>query len=143
MRDMAVGSSGRYFSPLLLNAILFGAAKFSDRVHQLRSDISDPSSAGMQFLKRVQELLPEALMKSRITTVQALLLLACTHYARGSESAAWLHSGLAFRMAFDLGMNEDGLDLVSEAKLQPEELELRRRVIWAAYGGSLPLGLSL
>ena len=78
-------------------------------------------------------LLPEALMVSRITTVQALLLLACTHFARGAESAAWLHSGLAFRMAADLGLFEDGINLVAQQKMTVEELELRRRVAWAAY----------
>ena len=134
MRDMAEPpAKAKYFSKLLFHAILFGAAKFSDRIDQVRSDVDDPSTAGLQFLERVQQLLPEALIKSRITTVQALLLLACTHYARGSESAAWLHSGLAFRMAIDLGMNEDSIDLVASGTMSLEELELRRRVVWAAY----------
>lgn len=129
----AAPGRGKYFSKLLFHAILFGAAKFSDRIDQVRSDVNEPSTAGLQFLERVQQLLPEALLKSRITTVQALLLLACTHYARGSESAAWLHSGLAFRMAVDLGMNEDSVDFVARGKMALEELELRRRVVWAAY----------
>ncbi len=134
MRDMAAPpGKAKYFSKLLFHAILFGAAKFSDRIDRVRSDINDPSTAGMQFLERVQQLLPEALIKSRITTVQALLLLACTHYARGSESAAWLHSGLAFRMAVDLGMNEDSIELVASGNMALEELELRRRVVWAAF----------
>ncbi|SPO47646.1 related to nitrogen assimilation transcription factor nit-4 [Moesziomyces antarcticus] len=134
MRDMAAPpAKAKYFSKLLFHAILFGAAKFSDRIDQVRSDVNDPSTAGLQFLERVQQLLPEALIKSRITTVQALLLLACTHYARGSESAAWLHSGLAFRMAIDLGMNEDSIELVTSGTMTLEELELRRRVVWAAY----------
>ncbi|SJX63039.1 related to nitrogen assimilation transcription factor nit-4 [Sporisorium reilianum f. sp. reilianum] len=134
MRDMAApAGKAKYFSKLLFHAILFGAAKFSDRIDQVRSDVNDPSTAGLQFLERVQQLLPEALIKSRITTVQALLLLACTHYARGSESAAWLHSGLAFRMALDLGMNEDSIELVASGNMAIEELELRRRVVWAAF----------
>ncbi|TKY89345.1 hypothetical protein EX895_001876 [Sporisorium graminicola] len=134
MRDMAAPTGkAKYFSKLLFHAILFGAAKFSDRIDQVRSDVNDPSTAGLQFLERVQQLLPEALIKSRITTVQALLLLACTHYARGSESAAWLHSGLAFRMAIDLGMNEDSVQLVASGNMALEELELRRRVVWAAF----------
>ncbi|SPO28837.1 related to nitrogen assimilation transcription factor nit-4 [Ustilago trichophora] len=134
MRDMAAPpGKAKYFSKLLFHAILFGAAKFSDRIDQVRSDVNDPSTAGLQFLERVQQLLPEALIKSRITTVQALLLLACTHYARGSESAAWLHSGLAFRMAVDLGMNEDSIELVASGTMTLEELELRRRVVWGAY----------
>ncbi|KAJ1030605.1 hypothetical protein NDA16_001513 [Ustilago loliicola] len=134
MQDMAAPpGKAKYFSKLLFHAILFGAAKFSDRIDLVRTNINDPSTAGQQFLERVQQLLPEALIKSRITTVQALLLLACTHYARGSESAAWLHSGLAFRMAIDLGMNEDSIELVASGKMSLEELELRRRVVWAAY----------
>lgn len=133
MRDMARGSPGGFFSKLLLHAILFGSSKFSDRTEQLRTDSADASSSGLQFLRQVEMLLPEALMVSRITTVQALLLLACTHFARGAESAAWLHSGLAFRMAADLGLFEDAIALVAEGKMTAEELELRRRVAWAAY----------
>ena len=91
MRDMACG--GPYFSKLLLNAIFFGAAKFSDRV-ELRSDPNDPGSSGHVFLDRVKALLGEAMDRSRITTIQALLLMASSLFALGSQEAAWLYSGL-------------------------------------------------
>ncbi|MCO5613598.1 hypothetical protein L7F22_067875 [Adiantum nelumboides] len=100
----------------------------------MRANPNDPSSTGSIFKQKIDVLLPEALMTSRITTVQALLLLACTHFARGAESAAWLHSGLAFRMASDLGLFvSDYKYQVAKGQMAPEELELRRRVAWAAY----------
>lgn len=45
----------------------------------------------------------EAISRSRIPTVQALLLLASSLFALGQHESAWLYSGLAFRMIIDLG----------------------------------------
>lgn len=61
MRDMAC--NGPYFSKLLLNAIFFGASKFSPR-RELRKDANDVRTAGWRFRDRVSELLGGALNKS-------------------------------------------------------------------------------
>jgi hypothetical protein len=60
MRDMAC--NGPYFSKLLLNAIYFGASKFSTR-HEVRRVSEDVRTAGWQFRERVRELLGGALDK--------------------------------------------------------------------------------
>ncbi|KAI4947308.1 hypothetical protein J4E91_006660 [Alternaria rosae] len=105
MRDMACG--GPYFSKLLLNAIYFGASKFSPR-HEVRRVADDVRTAGWQFRERVRELLGGALDKSEITTIQALLVMTNSLFALGDErSAAWLYAGLAFRMIVDLGLHVD------------------------------------
>jgi hypothetical protein len=70
MRDMA--TNGPYFSKLLLNAIYFGASKFSNRP-EVRKDPDDARTAGWTFRMRVKELLGSALDRSEITTIQALL----------------------------------------------------------------------
>jgi hypothetical protein len=128
MRDMAC--NGPYYSKLLLNAIYFGASKFSPR-HDVRT-------AGWQFRQRVRELLGEALDKSEITTIQALLVMTNSLFALGDErSAAWLYAGLAFRMIVDLGMHVDTVDLASARKFSDEDYEIRRRVFWAAFGNTL------
>ena len=131
MRDMAC--NGPYFSKLLLNAIYFGAAKFSPRL-EVRKDPADVRTAGWQFRQRVRELLGEALDKSDITTIQALLVMTNSLFALGDErSAAWLYSGLAFRMITDLGVH---VDLSNLRRFSDEDLEIRRRVFWGAFGKS-------
>ncbi|KAH5272468.1 hypothetical protein HBI70_115300 [Parastagonospora nodorum] len=131
MRDMACG--GPYFSKLLLNAIYFGASKFSPR-HEVRRVADDVRTAGWQFRQRVRELLGGSLDKSEVTTIQALLVMTNSLFALGDErSAAWLYAGLAFRMIVDLGMHVDTVDLAKTRKFSDEEYEIRRRVFWAAF----------
>lgn len=100
MRDMAC--QGPYFSRLLLNAIFFSVSKFSERP-DVYDDPTDQKTAGLRFLRRVKELLGAALDQSSIPTIQAMLLLSSSLGAHGHQSAAWLYSGIAIRMIFDLG----------------------------------------
>ncbi|KAL2862458.1 PrpF protein-domain-containing protein [Aspergillus lucknowensis] len=128
MRDMAC--NGPYFSKLLLNAIYFGAAKFSPRL-EVRKDPNDVRTAGWKYRERVRELLGGALDCSDITTIQALLVMTNSLFALGDErSAAWLYAGLAFRMLTDLGMH---VDLTSTHRFSDEDLEIRRRIFWGAF----------
>ncbi|KAK8038689.1 hypothetical protein PG993_007100 [Apiospora rasikravindrae] len=132
MRDMACG--GPYFSKILLNAIYFGASKFSPR-REVRRDPNDVRTAGWRFRERVRALLGGALDRSEITTIQALLVMTNSLFALGDErSAAWLYAGLAFRMIIDLGLHVDAPDLSgSPRKFSDEDVEIRRRVFWGAF----------
>ncbi|KAJ4336040.1 hypothetical protein N0V95_008724 [Ascochyta clinopodiicola] len=131
MRDMAC--KGPNFSKLLLNAIFFSASKFSPR-RELRRDADDVRTAGWKFRERVRGLLGGALDKSDITTIQALLIMTNSLFALGDErSAAWLYAGLAFRMIVDLGIHVDKAGLTTNRKFSDEDLEIRRRVFWAAF----------
>ncbi|KAM0793011.1 hypothetical protein ACM66B_000503 [Microbotryomycetes sp. NB124-2] len=131
MRDMAGG--GPYFSKLLLNAIYFSVAKFSKRP-EVFDDVNDPRTAGLRFLRRVKELLGESLDKSRIPTIQALLLLSSSLFALGWQSAPWVYSGIAFRMLSDLGLLHDWRSrVVQGGDFEPADLEIRRRLVWAAF----------
>lgn len=135
MRDMAC--SGPYFSKILLNAIYFGASKFSPR-REVRRDPNDVRTAGWAFRERVRKLLGDALDSSDITTIQALLVMTNSLFALGDErSAAWLYAGLAFRMIIDLGMHVDAPGLGITRKFSDEDLEIRRRVFWGAFGMTL------
>jgi hypothetical protein len=125
MRDMAC--NGPYFSKLLLNAIYYGASKFSPRL-ELRKDPSDVRTAGWQFRNRVRDLLGQALDHSEITTIQALLQMSNSLFALGDEqSAAWVFSGIAIRMLEDLGLHVDATLLPNMHRLSEEDLEIRRR----------------
>ncbi|KAK1492773.1 fungal specific transcription factor, partial [Colletotrichum tamarilloi] len=131
MRDMAC--HGPYFSKILLNAIYFGASKFSPR-REVRRDPNDVRTAGWAFRERVRKLLGDALDSSDITTIQALLVMTNSLFALGDErSAAWLYAGLAFRMIIDLGMHVDAPGLGITRKFSDEDLEIRRRVFWGAF----------
>lgn len=131
MRDMAC--NGPYFSKLLLNAIYFGASKFSPRLG-VRKDPSDVRTAGWIYRERIRELLGGSLDHSNVTTIQALLQMTNSLFALGDErGAAWLYSGLAFRMLIDLGMH---VDLTSTQRFSDEDLEIQRRVFWGAFGKS-------
>ncbi|TLS27355.1 hypothetical protein PpBr36_04212 [Pyricularia pennisetigena] len=131
MRDMAC--AGPYFSKILLNAIYFGASKFSPR-REVRRDHDDVRTAGWQFRERVRSLLGGALDRSEITTIQALLVMTNSLFALGDErSAAWLYAGLAFRMIIDLGMHVDAPNLGGPRKFSDEDVEIRRRVFWGAF----------
>jgi len=134
MRDMAC--NGPYFSKLLLNAIYFGASKFSPRP-EVRKDPNDVRTAGWRFRERVRELLISALDRSDVTTIQALLVMTNSLFALGDErAAAWLYAGLAFRMIIDLGIHVDVADVSSMRNFSDEDLEIRRRVFWGAFGRS-------
>lgn len=138
MRDMAC--NGPYFSKILLNAIYYGSSKFSTRL-EVRKDPNDVRTAGWKFRERVRELLGSALDGSEITTIQALLVMTNSLFALGDErSAAWLYSGLAFRMIIDLGMHAEAPVLSSVRSLSDEDLEIRRRVFWSAFGTWLSHG---
>lgn len=129
MRDWANG--GQYFSRLLLNAIYFNASRYITDAKQG----SAGSKFGERFRKRFKDLLESSYDKSRITTMQALLLVSVSLSAVGKDrSFAWLYSGLGFRMMFDLGLHTSRSDSLQAAgKRSPEDLESNRRLFWSAF----------
>lgn len=134
MRDMAC--NGPYNSKILLNAIYYGSSKFSTRL-EVRENPNDVRTAGWKFRQRVRQLLGNALDGSEITTIQALLVMANSLFAPGDErSAAWLYSALAFRMIIGLGMHAEEAALSSARNHSHEDIEIRRRVFWGAFGKS-------
>ncbi|KAH7379595.1 fungal-specific transcription factor domain-containing protein [Pyrenochaeta sp. MPI-SDFR-AT-0127] len=128
MRDMAC--KGPFFSKLLLNAMYYSVSKHSPCT-SIRKDPLDKSTAGWSFRERFSSLLRDMYDRSRITTIQALLIMASSLFTRCDEkSASWLYAGLAFNMIIDLGIHD--VSSMPEDTAE-EELETRRRVFWAAY----------
>ncbi|KAJ5604358.1 nitrogen assimilation transcription factor NirA [Penicillium lagena] len=128
MRDLLSG--GPYCSEFLINAVFACSSKFSERL-DVRSDITRPETAGKQFFDRCDQLLAEKslLAYSSISTVAGLLMLGSTFNARGQTSKGWLYTGYALRMVYDLGLHLD-CDAVAGSA---EDIEVRRRVFWAAF----------
>lgn len=129
MRELVDG--GPYCSDLLLYAVLACSAKFSERV-DVRSDPTDPETAGRQFFTRCDDLLMREglLSQSRIPTIIALLMLGSTFIGRGLTSKGWLYTGYALRMVYDLGLH---IDVQEVHSANAEETEIRRRVFWGAF----------
>jgi len=126
MRDMAC--AGPYFSKLLLNAIYFYASKYTSRT-EVRQDSNNSFTAGWAYRQRAAELLSKSFEISNITTIQALLIMSSALFSWCDEkSTSWLYAGMAFNMIIDLGIH------VNATTLSEEELEIRSRVFWAAYG---------
>lgn len=114
---MATG--GHYYSEFLLTVICAHAAKYQD------------SSSAEFLLSRMNRLLGIAIQQpSSIPTVQALLQLSARELANGSISQAWVYSGIAFRMASDLGLQHSDSDV---RKLGPIDSEIRTRLSWSCY----------
>lgn len=79
-------------------------------------------------------MLVRAFDKSAITTIQALIIIANTLYTWCDErSLSWLYSGVAVNMIIDLGIHID-VSAPSTRRLSEEDLEVRRRIFWGAYG---------
>ncbi|RYC58969.1 hypothetical protein CHU98_g7242 [Xylaria longipes] len=115
--DMA--TRGRYYSEFLLVVICAHAAKYQQ------------GESAALLLARARSLLGAAIQQpSSIPTAQALLQLSAHDFAQGNISQAWIYSGIAFRMANDLGLQHCGPDI---RLLNCVDLEIRRRLFWSCY----------
>ncbi|KAI7852440.1 fungal-specific transcription factor domain-containing protein [Circinella umbellata] len=115
-------------SPLLLNAIYAIASRVSPDL-RVRSDPNSPDTAGDIFFERAKLLLDDYYDTPKISTVQALLLMACHQHGAMNSPRAWLYSGLAFRMAQDLGLHRN----CDHWNIPPDERERRKRVFWCCF----------
>jgi hypothetical protein len=86
----------------------------------------------------------ETLNPPTIPTIQALLQQSARDVACGRSSSAWLYSGMAFRMAIDLGLHvsPDKLQQYSTS-LSSEEIEIRKRLFWSLYAWDKHISLYL
>ncbi|RSL43580.1 hypothetical protein CEP53_011631 [Fusarium sp. AF-6] len=130
--------NGPCVNKLLLNAIYFQSSLYSDRTSLLRQDPQDPQTMGMAFYERFKSLLVDHIDKPTIPTVVALLTCGACLVPRGKQSAGWVFCGIAYRMMTDLGCHLD-IKPTSQTgkgfKLTPIDVEMRKRIYWAAYVG--------
>ncbi|KAK3832320.1 MAG: fungal-specific transcription factor domain-containing protein, partial [Linnemannia gamsii] len=105
---------------LILNAIFCNACWYSD----------DPliKQDSTKYFNRAKIILDETYHVSRISTVQALLLMSHHQYAVGNYSGGWLYTGMATRIAHDIGLHRQDFQVN-----EPVEAEIRKRVWWAVY----------
>ena len=136
-----------YFSETLLKVIHAHCARFLNHAvhqHQYHTISSSPTPISValtakEFMERMTaeartSLGMETLKQSSIPTIQALLQQSAREIVFGRSSQAWLYSGMAFRMAFDMGIHlpSDKLQMFVKS-LSPEDIEIRKRLFWSCY----------
>lgn len=86
----------------------------------------------------------DILRNSSIPTIQALLQQSAREVVFGRSSQAWTFSGVAFRMALDMGIHLPSDKLQTFVKsLTPEDIEIRKRLFWSCYTWDKILSLYL
>ena len=132
LRDFDAGF-GPYYSDLLMYAICAMGALASQEVAM--RELSDV------FFNRAQELLYDSALESpNLTTLQALILLGHREIGHGKTSKGWLFSGMAFRLAHEMGLHLDPNNWNGSDDSRIER-EILRRMYWAAFVADKQLSL--
>ena len=149
VRGMALVNSGNtptsidppYFSDTLLKVVHAHAARFLNHtVHrQSYQTLLNQELTPTEFMDKLTEeaqvsLGLETLRPGSIPTIQALLQQSARENNFGRSSQSWLYSGMAFRIAFDMGIHlpSDKLQVFVKS-LSPEDIEIRKRLFWSCY----------
>ncbi|KAF9266499.1 hypothetical protein L218DRAFT_71553 [Marasmius fiardii PR-910] len=99
----------RVTAPLIINAVCALGARFSDipiMRFQARDTSQTPATYGIPFAEKMKQLLVPLLGFPTSNTVAALLFLAYFSFGLNNEGALWTYSGMALRMAVDLGLHQ-------------------------------------
>ncbi|KAF2145744.1 uncharacterized protein K452DRAFT_244065 [Aplosporella prunicola CBS 121167] len=120
-----------YYSEVLTNAMCAAGAAFDGRYHP--NFVTWPKSLGEFFADRAKALLELEMDSPCIATVQALVILGGHEMACKRDARGWLYSGMAMRLAFDLGLHLDMTSYIEKGKMSSSEAELRRTTFWGTY----------
>ena len=130
--DMEV--MGPYYSHTLLSAMLSHSGRWC-HVDTNIARALDQYDNGEIFSRQARNLLHDDLRDGRcdIPTIQALLLISAQDCSKGNWTQAWMHSGIAFRLVEDLGINIDGDRYAGSAQFFAMDIEIRNRLFWSCY----------
>lgn len=129
-RSLPAQAVGGRVPAVLLFAIYSVAARHSDTGGIRKHGVY--WKAGDGYANKAKELIHEDFGSSRLSTVQALLLLAYREIGCGANAQSWTYLGMAIRMAQDLGLFRD-VDkwFLPVNAFGYEEKQTRKRVWWA------------
>ncbi|KAI7554627.1 hypothetical protein KC331_g416 [Hortaea werneckii] len=117
-----------FYSPFLFNAMCAIGALFEKSGHP-----NPQVSQSELFAKRAKALLDLELDEPRVATVQGLAVLSCYEAAVMRDTRCWLFSGMAIRLAFDLGLHISTHRYVKNGSMRPEEANARNVTIWGCF----------
>jgi hypothetical protein len=134
MKDFRAGSTN-YCSPLLVNALLALACRFSDRP-SARADPDDSATAGAHFFAEALKLFQEEEDQRVLTTIQALGIMSIREGSRGRVHESIFFSGQSMRLAIEMGLHLDaentGDDEENDA-VEDEDKAVREATFWGAF----------
>lgn len=125
------GKDVGYYSEVLTNAMCAAGGAFDARYHP--NFVTWPKSLADYFADRAKALLELEMDSPCLATVQALVILGGHEMACKRDARGWLYSGMAMRLAFDLGLHLDMTDYVRKGKISTTEADMRRTTFWGAY----------
>ncbi|EXK83749.1 hypothetical protein FOQG_12083 [Fusarium oxysporum f. sp. raphani 54005] len=102
----------------------------------LMSETEGERNLSEQFFQAAESIvMVSGLSRPSIPTVQSFLCLAFFEIGRGNVSKGWAFSGIAFRMAQDLGFQSDPMNWLPHDStiISSEDIEIRRRIYWGSY----------
>lgn len=94
----------KFYSEFLLCAILALTSHLYPEAN-LRIHPNDPRSAGNVYYERARQLMDSESLRPGLCTIQGCLILSSREAGLGRQSRGWLYSGMAFRLALDLGLH--------------------------------------
>ncbi|KAJ6071131.1 hypothetical protein N7499_009145 [Penicillium canescens] len=124
-------SNSQYYSRSLCDAMCAMGAAYEPKFHP--DLVTFPRSLSEFFSDRAKTLLEAEIENPSLATVQTLVILSNYEASSTRDSRGWLYSGMAMRLAFDLGLHLDMIPYVEKGIISAEECETRRTVFWGAY----------
>lgn len=126
-RDMNLYNNGmtsqaKYYSPLLLNALLASGALLDDTC------VDDA-----QYHLKARILLDIEVEDPKITTVQAAAVLGACEAVCDRDTRGWIYAGMASRMAVELGYHLNCDVWVKKNVISAEEAHMRKTTFWGCY----------
>jgi len=120
-----------HISNLLLLSMFAIAARY-DHAELPPLDPGNLWEAGLDYMLQAREVLNRVYHYCRGTTCQALLLLGLREFGIGQMEHGWLYTGMAFRMAQDLGLHRDAArwQMNGRVMFTPQELQARKQIWW-------------
>ncbi|KAL2832599.1 fungal-specific transcription factor domain-containing protein [Aspergillus cavernicola] len=95
--------------------------------------VTFPRSLAEFFSDRAKILLESELENPSLATIQALVILSAYEAFCTRDTRGWLYSGMAMRLAFDLGLHLDMAPYVERGTIPYKNYEVRRTTFWAVY----------
>ncbi|GAA5863244.1 hypothetical protein JCM8547_002875 [Rhodosporidiobolus lusitaniae] len=126
-------------APMLVLSICALAARFSMSPAITGTDTTrSPGLYGVPFADRAKKMILPLLGFPSTRTVQSLLLLSWSEFGQNNDGSFWSLSGMAMRMAVDLGLQLD----IEQPHLDAREQAVNRLTWWAclAHDRMLSLG---
>lgn len=116
------------YSEVLLNAICAVGAALTPR-----QQTNLPEPLVEFFNSRARALLEAEMDSPTLSTVQALVILSGVEAVLTRDARGWLYSGMAVRLATDLGLHLDAQPYVAAGVIDAEEATLRSTIFWGTF----------